>query len=93
MSGPTATTAPIGRDLHIRSINEHGRMHWQKTSGYNRRSKSKRRLIGDILLSREYARRQYEAKMSVKVLNRMLELGGSHYDLKHAALFDFFRCR
>jgi hypothetical protein len=34
-----ATTAQTRRDLHIRSINEHGRMHWQKTSGYNRRSK------------------------------------------------------
>jgi hypothetical protein len=33
MSGPTAMTAPTERDLHIRSINEHGCMHWQKTSG------------------------------------------------------------
>jgi hypothetical protein len=37
--GSTSRTAPTQRDLHIRSINEHGRMNWQKTSGYNRRSK------------------------------------------------------
>ena len=30
--GSTATTAPTQRDLHIRSIKEHGRMNWQKTS-------------------------------------------------------------
>jgi hypothetical protein len=36
--GSTARTAPTQRDSHIRSINEHGRMNWQKTSGYNRRS-------------------------------------------------------
>ena len=35
----TARTAPTQRDSHIRSINEHGRMNWQKTSGSNRRSK------------------------------------------------------
>jgi len=34
--GSTATTSPTQRDSHIRSINEHGRMNWQKTSGYNR---------------------------------------------------------
>jgi hypothetical protein len=30
--GSTATSASTQRDLHIRSINEHGRMNWQKTS-------------------------------------------------------------
>jgi hypothetical protein len=34
--GSTARTAPTQRDLHIRSIRQHGRMNWQKTSGYNR---------------------------------------------------------
>jgi len=57
--GATATTAPTQRDLHICSINEHGRMSWQKTSGYNRRSKVEasisryKRVIGDALRSRE----------------------------------------
>ena len=79
--GPTATTVPTQRDSHIRSINKHGRMNWQKTSGYNRRSKVEaaiaryKRVIGDALRSREDARRPCEVKIAVKVLNRMLELG------------------
>jgi hypothetical protein len=77
----TATTGPTQRDSHIRSINEHGRMNWQKTSGYNRRSKVEaaigryKRVIGDALRSREDARRVCEVKIAVKALNRMLELG------------------
>jgi hypothetical protein len=35
--GSAATTAPAQRDLRIRSIKQHRRMNWQKTSGYNRR--------------------------------------------------------
>ena len=69
------------RGSHIRSINKHGRMNWQKTSGCNRRSKVEaaigryKRVIGDALRSREDARRQCKVKIAVKVLNRMLELG------------------
>jgi hypothetical protein len=79
--GPTSTTAPTQRDLHIRSINEHGRMNWQKTSRYNRRSRVEasigryKRVIGDTLRSREDARRMCEIEIGVKTLNRMLELG------------------
>jgi hypothetical protein len=60
---------------------EHGRMNWQKASGYNRRSKVEaaigryKRLIGDALRSRKDARRVCEVKIVVKALNRMLELG------------------
>ena len=43
MLGSTATTAPTQRNLHIRSINEHGRMNWQKASGYNRRPTKEQR--------------------------------------------------
>jgi hypothetical protein len=69
------------RDLHIRSISEHGRMNWQKTSSYNRRSKVEaaigryKRVIGDALRSREDARRHCELKIAVKTLNRMFEFG------------------
>ena len=38
---PRGVHGPTRRDSHIRSINEHGGMNWQKTSGYNRRSKVK----------------------------------------------------
>jgi hypothetical protein len=56
-------------------------MNWQKTSGYNRRSKVEaaigrhKRVIGDVLRSREDALRLCEVKIAVKVLNRMLEIG------------------
>jgi hypothetical protein len=33
-----AETVPTQRDRHLRSIAEHGRMGWQKVSGYNRRA-------------------------------------------------------
>jgi PAS domain-containing protein len=71
----------MARGALIRSINEHGRMNWQKASGFNRRSKVEaaiscyKRVIGDALRSREDARRVCEVKIAVKGLNRMLELG------------------
>jgi hypothetical protein len=67
--------------LDIRSIKQHGRMNWQKASGYNRRSKVEaaigryKRVIGEALRSREDARRVCEIKIAVKALNCMLELG------------------
>jgi hypothetical protein len=56
--GSTARTAPTQGDSHICSINEHRRMNWQKTFGYNRRSKVEaaigryKRLIGDACTAR-----------------------------------------
>jgi transposase len=35
---PSAETDPTQRDHHIQAIAEHGRMGWQKTSGYNARA-------------------------------------------------------
>ena len=34
----TAETAPTPRDRHLQTIAEHGRMGWQKASGYNWRA-------------------------------------------------------
>src|SRR4051812_44677273 len=34
----TADTAPTPRDRHLQAIAEHGRMSWQKASGYNWRA-------------------------------------------------------
>ena len=56
--GPSAATAPTQRDRHIQEIVAHGRMGWQKSSGYNRRAKAEaaigryKRVIGDTLRSR-----------------------------------------
>jgi hypothetical protein len=85
VTGQMATTSPTQRDLHILAINAHGRMSWQKTAGYNKRSKVEasigryKRVIGDSLKSRADARRKTEVSISVKTLNRMGELGRANF--------------
>src|SRR5690349_2316745 len=76
-----AATAPTQRDRHLRLIAEHGRMAWQKASGYNRRALAEaamsryKRVIGDALRSRADRRQATEVAIAVRALNRMLELG------------------
>jgi Transposase DDE domain len=76
-----AATAPTQRDKYLMEINAHGRAKWQETSGYTRRSKVEvqisryKRVIGDTLRSRGHPQRKTEAKIAVKALNRMNELG------------------
>ena len=77
----TAETAPTQRDRHLQFIAEHGRMGWQKASGYNQRARAEaaisryKRVIGDGLRSRTDRRQATEVAIAVDVLNRMLELG------------------
>ena len=72
---------PTQRDRHLQSIAEHGRMGWQKRSGYTRRALVEtaisrlKRVIGDALRSRTDRRRLAEVAIAIAVLNRMLELG------------------
>ena len=81
----TAETEPTQRDCHLRCIAEHGRMGWQKRSGYNRRSKAEaavgrwKQVIGDGLRSRTDQRRVTEVAVAAYALNRMLELGRPNY--------------
>ncbi|MGO8846718.1 MAG: hypothetical protein ACLQFI_15560 [Methylocella sp.] len=83
--GPTATISPTQRDLHVLAVDEHGRMNWQKTSGYNTRSKIEaaisryKRVIGDTMKSRHDGRRATEVAIAVKSLNRMNELGRAKF--------------
>jgi IS5 family transposase len=83
--GPRANVSPTQRDLHIFAIDEHGRMNWQKASGYNKRSKVEvsigryKRAIGDTLKSRHEDRRSTEVAIAVKSLNRMNELGSAKF--------------
>jgi len=83
--GSDATSSPTQRDRHILEIDERGRMHWQKASGYNRRSKVEasigryKRVIGDALKSRADDRRKAEVAIGVKALNRMRELGQAQF--------------
>jgi len=85
VTGPTAATSPTQRDRHILWVEEHGRMNWQKASGYNKRSKVEAAIsrykcvIGDALNSRHDARRATEVAIAVKSLNRMREFGQAKF--------------
>jgi len=76
----TAGTAPTQRDHHLQQIAEHGRMAWQKASGYTGRARAEtsmarfKQVIGDGLRSHTDERRAAEVEVAVHVLNRMLEL-------------------
>ncbi len=80
-----AETAPTQRDRHIEAIAEHGRMGWQKASGYNWRALVEadlarfKRVIGDALRSHTDGRQATEVAIAVQVLNRMLDLGRPEY--------------
>jgi hypothetical protein len=77
----TAATRPTQRDRHLQLITEHGRMAWQKASGYTRRARAEaaisryKRVIGAALRSRTDPRRATELALAIEVLNRMLALG------------------
>ena len=76
-----AATVPTQRDRHLQQIAEHGRLGWQKASGYNRRALAEaavsryKRVIGDTLRSRTDRRQATEVVIAVRALNRMLEFG------------------
>ena len=80
-----AEAAPTQRDGHLRCIAEHGRMGWQKRSGYNKRARAEaaigrwKQVIGDGLRARTDERRATEVDVAVHALNRMLELGRPNY--------------
>lgn len=69
------------RDSHIKMIQEHGRINWQKETGYGLRSHAElamqryKRIIGNTLKARLLPRQKTEAQVSVRVLNRMTQLG------------------
>jgi transposase len=81
----TAATTPTQRDRHLQLITEHGRMAWQKASGYNRRARAEaaisrfKRVIGAALRSQTDPRRATEVSLAVRVLNHMLDLGRPNY--------------
>ena len=81
----TAETALTQRDRHLQLIAEHGRMDWQKASGYNWRALVEadigrwKRVIGDALRSQTDARQATEVAVAVNVLNHMLEMGRPNY--------------
>ena len=80
-----AATSPTQRDCHLQHIAEHGRMAWQKASGYTTRARAEaaigrfKQVIGDGLRSRTDDRRATEVNVAVHALNRMVELGRPNY--------------
>jgi hypothetical protein len=72
---------PTQRDRHLAMIAERGRLAWQATTGYGRRSLVEttmgryKALIGPRLRARGFAAQQTEAAIGVAVLNRMLATG------------------
>ena len=75
-----AVDGPSQRNQHIRLIAEHGRMGWQKATGYGRRSLVEtaigrdKHLIGPTLRARTLPAQQAEVAVGVAVLNRLIRL-------------------
>ncbi len=83
---PNPAQNPSIRDRHIADIRAHGRMAWQKSSGYNQRSRGETQMgrwktvIGPKLKARTIENQKTEAKIGVRVLNRMTGLGRPHFE-------------
>ena len=81
----TAESALTQRDRHLQHITEHGRMAWQRASGYTKRAHAEatmgrwKQVIGDGLRAHADERRATEVAVAVHALNRMLELGRPNY--------------
>lgn len=69
------------RDRHIATIVQHGRISWQRRSGYNRRSLVEtavyryKTIVGRRLCARSLLNQRTEAKIGCNMLNRMTSLG------------------
>ena len=78
---PNAAQEPTARDCHIAEIAARGRTAWQKATGYNQRSRGEtlmgrwKTVIGAKLKARTFENQKTEAKIGVRVLNRMTGLG------------------
>jgi hypothetical protein len=83
---PRATAIPSGttttqRDRHLETIAKRGRMGWQRSSGYNRRSLVEtavyryKAIIGRRLHARTLPNQRAETKIGCNALNRMTRLG------------------
>lgn len=78
VASEAGTTA---RDQHLQVIARHGRLSWQRSSGYARRSLVEtavyryKTIIGRRLHARTLPNQRTEAKIGCNVLNRMTSLG------------------
>jgi hypothetical protein len=71
----------LARDENLREIRRVGRKQWKQESGYHRRSLAEtamsryKRMIGEKLQARDFARQSTETFVGVLVLNKMITLG------------------
>jgi hypothetical protein len=78
---PNSAQHLTARDRVIAPINARGRMAWQKASGYNQRSRGEtlmgrwKAVIRSKLKVRAFESQKTEAKIGVRVLNRVTKLG------------------
>lgn len=69
------------RDQHIRTIQQRGRMPWQKQVGYHLRNYAElavqrfKRIFGNTLKARALPQQKTEARIAASALNRMTQLG------------------
>ena len=74
---PNAAKEPSARDSHIAEIAARGQMAWQKATGYNQRSRGEtlmcrwKAVIGPKLKRCTFENQKTEARIGVRVLNRM----------------------
>jgi hypothetical protein len=86
MLSADAARNPTIRDRQITEIKVYGRIAWQKTSGYNQRSRGEalmgrwKAVIGQKLKARSFENQKTEARIGVRVLNRMTELGRPSFE-------------
>lgn len=86
VASPQSTLGPSVRDRHIAEIETCGRLAWQKSTGYNHRSRVETQMgrwkavIGPKLKARNFANQKTEAKIGVRVLNRMTVLGRPEFE-------------
>ena len=72
--------------IAIAEIQTKGRMAWQKSTGYNKRSRAETQIgrwkavIGPKLKARHFDNQKTEAKIGGRVLNRMTELGRPEFE-------------
>lgn len=69
------------RDQHIRTIEAHGRMNWQKSTGYHLRNYAElavlrfKGIFGNTLKARALPQQETEVWIAKEALNRMTQLG------------------
>ena len=83
---PNAAQDPTVRDRHIAGISVRGRMCWQRAFDYNQRSRAEtlmsrwKTVIGPKLKARSFKNQKTEAKIGVRILNRMTELDRPNFE-------------